>query len=242
MEVGDLRVDRELQIRVQRHVQSNSLIATSQVGCELDQGCDPDCLQRGFAFMPCGLALQGDAEDLPFATDSFDRYVSAGSIEYWPEPQRGIKVGQIFLSSHAQWKAHTEQHKRQGLQGFSMTSTSTAVARDVDNGADCCKQVPKSHGFQQYMCLHVVLTGGVPCDQGGRCRMHDWPSSPNLLALKVSQESHVTTAWLLVVAAQTGCMPKSCLLYFHPISVVVHACILYLTPQVLCRCVDAVPH
>lgn len=35
--------------------------------------------------------LQGDAEDLPFPTDTFDRYVSAGSIEYWPEPQRGIK-------------------------------------------------------------------------------------------------------------------------------------------------------
>ncbi|KXZ49108.1 hypothetical protein GPECTOR_23g39 [Gonium pectorale] len=35
--------------------------------------------------------LEGDAEDLPFATDSFDRYVSAGSIEYWPEPQRGIR-------------------------------------------------------------------------------------------------------------------------------------------------------
>ena len=34
--------------------------------------------------------LEGDAEDLPFATDSADRYVSAGSIEYWPEPQRGI--------------------------------------------------------------------------------------------------------------------------------------------------------
>jgi MPBQ/MSBQ methyltransferase len=33
---------------------------------------------------------QGDAEDLPFETDTFDRYVSAGSIEYWPEPQRGI--------------------------------------------------------------------------------------------------------------------------------------------------------
>ncbi len=32
----------------------------------------------------------GDAEDLPFPDDSFDRYVSAGSIEYWPEPQRGI--------------------------------------------------------------------------------------------------------------------------------------------------------
>ncbi len=33
---------------------------------------------------------QGDAEDLPFETDSKDRYISAGSIEYWPEPQRGI--------------------------------------------------------------------------------------------------------------------------------------------------------
>ena len=34
--------------------------------------------------------LLGDAEDLPFPTDPFDRYVSAGSIEYWPEPQRAI--------------------------------------------------------------------------------------------------------------------------------------------------------
>jgi MPBQ/MSBQ methyltransferase len=34
--------------------------------------------------------LLGDAEQLPFATDSFDRYVSAGSIEYWPDPQQGI--------------------------------------------------------------------------------------------------------------------------------------------------------
>eukprot|EP00894_Picocystis_sp_ML_P001949 jgi/Pico_ML_1/52466/g3167.t1 len=34
--------------------------------------------------------LEGDAEDLPFENDSTDRYVSAGSIEYWPEPQRGI--------------------------------------------------------------------------------------------------------------------------------------------------------
>jgi MPBQ/MSBQ methyltransferase len=34
--------------------------------------------------------VQGDAEQLPFATDGADRYVSAGSIEYWPDPQRGI--------------------------------------------------------------------------------------------------------------------------------------------------------
>lgn len=35
--------------------------------------------------------MQGDAEDLPLATDGYDRYVSAGSIEYWPDPQRGIR-------------------------------------------------------------------------------------------------------------------------------------------------------
>ena len=54
----------------------------------------------------CGLLLQGDAEDLPFAPDSFDRYMSAGSIEYWPEPQRGIcEVGEAGPGSAAQHSA-----------------------------------------------------------------------------------------------------------------------------------------
>lgn len=35
--------------------------------------------------------LLGDAENLPFENDQFDRYVSAGSIEYWPHPDRGIR-------------------------------------------------------------------------------------------------------------------------------------------------------
>ena len=47
--------------------------------------------REGSAHCAACCAFQGDAEDLPFPTDSFDRYVSAGSIEYWPEPQRGIK-------------------------------------------------------------------------------------------------------------------------------------------------------
>src|SRR3954469_14796843 len=34
--------------------------------------------------------LLGDAEALPLPTDHFDRYISAGSIEYWPSPERGI--------------------------------------------------------------------------------------------------------------------------------------------------------
>ena len=39
-----------------------------------------------------GCAFQlGDAEQLPVETDRFDRYVSAGSIEYWPDPEQGIR-------------------------------------------------------------------------------------------------------------------------------------------------------
>jgi len=34
--------------------------------------------------------LLGDAEALPVPTDAYDRVVSAGSIEYWPDPQRGV--------------------------------------------------------------------------------------------------------------------------------------------------------
>ena len=33
----------------------------------------------------------GDAEDLPVSTNSYDRYVSAGSIEYWPHPAQGVR-------------------------------------------------------------------------------------------------------------------------------------------------------
>jgi MPBQ/MSBQ methyltransferase len=45
--------------------------------------------RRKPALAACRKVL-GDAERLPFEEASFDRYVSAGSIEYWPDPQRGI--------------------------------------------------------------------------------------------------------------------------------------------------------
>lgn len=45
--------------------------------------------QQKPALQACEFRL-GDAENLDFPSDTFDRYVSAGSIEYWPEPQRGI--------------------------------------------------------------------------------------------------------------------------------------------------------
>ncbi|KAA8494213.1 2-methyl-6-phytyl-1,4-hydroquinone methyltransferase, chloroplastic [Porphyridium purpureum] len=34
--------------------------------------------------------IEGDAENIPIRTNYADRYVSCGSIEYWPNPQQGI--------------------------------------------------------------------------------------------------------------------------------------------------------
>ncbi|WP_456369903.1 methyltransferase domain-containing protein [Geoglobus sp.] len=35
--------------------------------------------------------LRGDAENLPFRDSVFDASISAGSIEYWPNPQKGVQ-------------------------------------------------------------------------------------------------------------------------------------------------------
>ncbi|MCB9338728.1 MAG: methyltransferase domain-containing protein [Lewinellaceae bacterium] len=35
--------------------------------------------------------VEGDAENIPFPDNAFDRYVSAGSIEYWPHPLKGVQ-------------------------------------------------------------------------------------------------------------------------------------------------------
>ncbi len=45
--------------------------------------------KQKFDLKDCRFIL-GDAENLPFPQNTFDRYVSAGSIEYWPDPQKGI--------------------------------------------------------------------------------------------------------------------------------------------------------
>ena len=44
-------------------------------------------------------AVQGDAEDLPFATDSFDRYVSAGSIGGHAAVKRATLYRQRWLTA-----------------------------------------------------------------------------------------------------------------------------------------------
>jgi MPBQ/MSBQ methyltransferase len=57
----------------------------------IDQSPHQMAKARGKASLQnCNFQL-GDAENLPFENDRFDRYVSAGSIEYWPNPEQGIR-------------------------------------------------------------------------------------------------------------------------------------------------------
>ncbi|HEX2103812.1 MAG TPA: methyltransferase domain-containing protein [Solirubrobacteraceae bacterium] len=56
----------------------------------IDQSPHQLARARGKPVLAGAAKRLGDAEALPLETDSVDRYVSAGSIEYWPDPQRAI--------------------------------------------------------------------------------------------------------------------------------------------------------
>lgn len=64
-------------------------IAAEQVTCVDQSDHQMARAQQKDDLQACHFQI-GDAENIPFPTDHFDRYVSAGSIEYWPDPQRGI--------------------------------------------------------------------------------------------------------------------------------------------------------
>ncbi|XP_057814578.1 2-methyl-6-phytyl-1,4-hydroquinone methyltransferase, chloroplastic [Cryptomeria japonica] len=65
------------------HVDAKNIIILDQSPHQLAKAKEKEPLKE------CKI-MEGDAEDLPFPTDYADRYVSAGSIEYWPDPQRGV--------------------------------------------------------------------------------------------------------------------------------------------------------
>ncbi|CAL5416235.1 unnamed protein product [Camellia sinensis] len=67
-----------------KHVDAKNVTILDQSPHQLAKATQKEALKE------CKI-IEGDAEDLPFPTDYADRYISAGSIEYWPDPQRGIK-------------------------------------------------------------------------------------------------------------------------------------------------------
>ena len=98
--------------------------------------------------------MQGDAEDLPFPTDSFDRYVSAGSIEYWPEPQRGIReVWAVALFSDAGGTR---------LQAHEYLSQDPALPAALTPHCAHCLKVSQSRNLHGRACIHGIRR----CQQG----------------------------------------------------------------------------
>ncbi len=68
---------------IARYIKTEHITCVDQSPHQMAKAKEKEALQG------CTFQL-GDAENIPFETDSFDRYVSAGSIEYWPNPQKGI--------------------------------------------------------------------------------------------------------------------------------------------------------
>jgi MPBQ/MSBQ methyltransferase len=68
---------------VVRHVDPARVVMLDQSPHQLE-------LSRRRGALAACRRLLGDAEALPFGDGEFDRYISAGSIEYWPDPQRAI--------------------------------------------------------------------------------------------------------------------------------------------------------
>jgi len=65
-------------------------VAPNQVTC-VDQSPHQMAQAKAKPELQACTFLEGDAENLPLPSNSFDRYVSAGSIEYWPDPAKGIQ-------------------------------------------------------------------------------------------------------------------------------------------------------
>ncbi len=51
----------------------------------------PEQMIKAVKKFPKANFVRGDAENLPFRDETFDAAISAGSIEYWPNPQKGIE-------------------------------------------------------------------------------------------------------------------------------------------------------
>ncbi len=51
----------------------------------------PEQVEKAIRKLPEVNYVYGDAENLPFRDNVFDAAISAGSIEYWPNPRRGIE-------------------------------------------------------------------------------------------------------------------------------------------------------
>ena len=94
LELADLRDGALLTLDVGAGTgfSTEGIVETVTAECVTALDQSPHQLHRAQqkpALAGCRFVL-GDAERLPFPSDSFDRYISCGSIEYWPDPLQAI--------------------------------------------------------------------------------------------------------------------------------------------------------
>lgn len=109
----------------------------------------------------------GDAENLPFKDNSFDAAISAGSIEYWPHPQRGIKEmarvtksgGRVVILAPRKPSNLLVRKFAESIMLF--PSTQQCVAWFMNSGLEDIRYV-ETGPYWFWSKLVVIISGRVP--------------------------------------------------------------------------------
>jgi len=111
--------------------------------------------------------LLGDAENLPFKDNSFDAAISAGSIEYWPNPQKGIEEmarvtksgGRIVILAPRKPSNFLVRKFAENIMLF--PSTQQCIAWFMSSGLEDIRYV-ETGPYWFWSKLVVIVSGRVP--------------------------------------------------------------------------------
>jgi demethylmenaquinone methyltransferase/2-methoxy-6-polyprenyl-1,4-benzoquinol methylase len=127
----------------------------------------PEQMAKAIARFPSVNFIRGDAENLPFKSDTFDAAISAGSIEYWPNPLRGIEEmtrvtksgGKVVILAPRKPDNFAVRKFAESIMLF--PSTQQCVAWFVKAGLNDIRYVEKGPYFF-WNKLVVIISGKVP--------------------------------------------------------------------------------
>jgi demethylmenaquinone methyltransferase/2-methoxy-6-polyprenyl-1,4-benzoquinol methylase len=110
--------------------------------------------------------IRGDAENLPFKDNVFDAAISAGSIEYWPDPQKGIeemarvtkKGGRVVILAPRKPDNILVRKFAESIMLF--PSTQQCVAWFIKAGLDDIKYI-ETGPYMFWSKLVVIISGRV---------------------------------------------------------------------------------
>jgi demethylmenaquinone methyltransferase/2-methoxy-6-polyprenyl-1,4-benzoquinol methylase len=127
----------------------------------------PEQMRKAIARFSSLAFIRGDAENLPLKSSIFDAAISAGSIEYWPNPQRGIEEmvrvtksgGKVVILAPRKPGNPIIRKFAEGIMLF--PSTQQCIAWFVKAGLKDVRYVEMGPYFF-WSKLVVIVTGRVP--------------------------------------------------------------------------------